>query len=57
MTKKKHLLGIEHLSSQEINKILDLAEDYAWLNGSRSVSKKPMAGMTQINMFLRYMVF
>jgi aspartate carbamoyltransferase catalytic subunit len=51
MTKKKHLLGIEHLSSQEINKILDLAEDYARLNRSRSVSKKPMAGMTQINMF------
>ena len=51
MTKKKHLLGIEHLKPKEINKIIDLAEEYAVLNRSRSMPKKPMLGMTQINLF------
>ena len=49
---QKHLLGIEKLTPEEINCILDLAEKYATLNRSKlSTLKKPLMGNTQINIF------
>ena len=47
----RHLLGIEHLGPDEINSILDLADDYARLNRSRSKRSTALASLTQINMF------
>jgi aspartate carbamoyltransferase catalytic subunit len=48
---RRHLLGIEGLSHEEISGLLDLAEDFAKLN--RQVEKKTTAlrGRTQINLF------
>ena len=49
---QKHLLGIEKLTPDEINCILDLAEKYATLNRKKlSTQKKPLLGNTQINIF------
>jgi aspartate carbamoyltransferase catalytic subunit len=47
----QHLLGIEGLSSQEINDLLDLADSYVEL--SRQIEKKQatLRGRTQINLF------
>ena len=47
----KHLLGIEHLTQEDIRTVLDLADKYVELN-RRTVKKTDvLAGMTQINMF------
>ncbi len=49
---QKHLLGIEKLTPDEINIILDLAEKYAVRNRKKVVtSNKPLLGTTQINVF------
>lgn len=49
---QKHLLGIEKLTPDEINIILELAEKYAVRNRKRVVtSTKPLLGTTQINVF------
>ncbi len=49
---QKHLLGIEKLTSDDINTILDLAESYALLNRKKNLKKKqPLSGCTQINIF------
>ena len=49
---QKHLLGIEKLTPDEINCILDLAEKYATLNRKKlSKLKKTLIGNTQINIF------
>ena len=48
---QKHLLGIEKLTPNEINIILDLAETYAVLNRERKSIVKPLSGCTQINIF------
>lgn len=47
----RHLLGIEHLSVQDIVSILDLAETYVEFNRKPLKSGATLAGMTQINMF------
>ena len=48
---QKHLLGIEKLTPNEINTILDLAETYAVSNRERKAIVKPLLGYTQINIF------
>ena len=47
----KHLLGIEHLSRDDIVSILDLAEQYVKLNRQSHKRSDALAGLTQINMF------
>ena len=47
----QHLLGIEPLQPQQINEILDLADQYADRNRASSRNSKVLAGCTQINMF------
>jgi len=46
-----HLLGIEHLSPDEITAILDLAETYVDLNRQPDKHGRALEGLTQINMF------
>ncbi len=46
-----HLLGIEHLSRDDILSILDLAEQYVTLNRQPHKHTDTLAGLTQINMF------
>ncbi len=46
-----HLLGIEHLSRDDIVSILDLAEQYVTLNRQPHKHTDTLAGLTQINMF------
>ena len=48
---QKHLLGIEKLTPDEINTILDLAERYAVSNRERKSITKTLSGYTQINIF------
>ena len=48
---QQHLLGIENLTPDEINTILDLAERYAVSNRKRKSIVKPLLGYTQINIF------
>lgn len=47
----KHLLGIETLSPSDISAILDLADTYADENRSGGPSRRPLEGLTQVNMF------
>ena len=47
----KHLLGIEHLTPDEITTILDLANQYVDLNRRQVKHSDTLAGLTQINMF------
>lgn len=47
----KHLLGIEGLKEQEITAILDLADTYVEQNRRRNKKRKPLKGLTQINLF------
>jgi aspartate carbamoyltransferase catalytic subunit len=48
---KKHLLGIEGLSSEEIYGLLDLAEEFVELNRQIEKKRASLRGRTQINMF------
>ncbi len=47
----RHLLGIEHLSPNDITTILDLAESYVDLNRQSAKHVDVLSGLTQINMF------
>ncbi|MFP7672199.1 aspartate carbamoyltransferase catalytic subunit [Marivita sp. S0852] len=47
----RHLLGIEPLRPDEITTLLDLSDQYADRNRTRTSSTDVLAGMTQINMF------
>ncbi|MCX7888875.1 MAG: aspartate carbamoyltransferase catalytic subunit [Rhodobacteraceae bacterium] len=47
----RHLLGIEHLSPDEIRAVLDLAERYVDLNRRTVKHGDALEGLTQINMF------
>ncbi|MAQ35890.1 MULTISPECIES: aspartate carbamoyltransferase catalytic subunit [Thioclava] len=47
----RHLLGIEHLSPEDILTVLDLAEQYVDLNRRTVKKTDALAGMTAINMF------
>ena len=48
---QRHLLGIEPLRPDEITTLLDLSDQYADRNRTRTPSTDVLAGMTQINMF------
>jgi len=47
----KHLLGIEQLSPEEIETILNLSDEYVDLNRRQVKHSDALAGLTQINMF------
>ncbi|QMU59511.1 MAG: aspartate carbamoyltransferase catalytic subunit [Boseongicola sp.] len=47
----RHLLGIEHLSPDDITAILDLADSYVDLNRQANKHDTALTGLTQINMF------
>ena len=47
----RHLLGIEHLSPEDIRTVLDLSETYVDLNRRTEKKGNVLRGMTQINMF------
>lgn len=47
----RHLLGIDHLSPDDIVSLLDLAESYVSLNRRDVKHSDALAGLTQINMF------
>ena len=49
--RQAHLLGIEHLTPQDITAILDLADQYVDLNRRSVKHADTLAGLTQINMF------
>ena len=48
---QKHLLGIQNLSIQEANQILDEAKNFIKLNRSASKKLDLLRGKTQINLF------
>ena len=48
---RKHLLGIEGLSSAEIGGLLDLAEEFVQLNRQIEKKRASLRGRTQINLF------
>ena len=47
----RHLLGIEGLSRDDIETILDLADSYVALNRQADKRADALKGLTQINMF------
>ncbi|MEM9669477.1 MAG: aspartate carbamoyltransferase catalytic subunit [Pseudomonadota bacterium] len=47
----RHLLGIEHLSPDDILSLLDLAEDYAELTRAGKRPDQTLAGKTVVNLF------
>src|SRR5210317_281609 len=49
--RQNHLLGIEHLSPEDITTLLDLADSYADLNRGPAKHTDVLHGLTQINMF------
>ena len=50
----EHLLGIEPLQPQQIEKILDLADYYADQNRINAQNNKALAGCTPVNMFFEH---
>lgn len=52
MFQHSHLLGIEHLTSEDIATILDLADSHAQRNRARQAKSAALRGCTQINLFL-----
>ena len=48
---RRHLLGIEGLSREEITGLLDLAEEYVELNRQIDKKRASLRGRTQINLF------
>ena len=50
----EHLLGIEPLQPQQIEKILDLADYYADQNRINAQNNNALAGCTQVNMFFEH---
>lgn len=47
----QHLLGLQGMTPDQIEPLLDLAESYALLNRSRKVSRDVLRGRTLINLF------
>lgn len=47
----RHLLGLEGMTPDQIEPLLDLAESYALLNRSRKVPRDVLRGRTLINLF------
>src|SRR5207247_8056147 len=48
---RRHLLGIEGLSSEDIAGLLDLAEEFVALNRQIEKKRASLRGRTQINLF------
>src|SRR5256714_9443681 len=48
---RRHLLGIEGLSAEEINGLLDLADEYVELNRQIEKKRSSLRGRTVINLF------
>src|SRR6201997_3661755 len=48
---RRHLLGIEGLSREEISGLLDLAEEFVALNRQIEKKRSSLRGRTQINLF------
>src|SRR5204863_3467419 len=48
---RRHLLGIEGLSPEEINGLLDLADEYVELNRQIEKKRSSLRGRTLINLF------
>ena len=48
---KRHLLGIEGLSREEISSLLDLGEEFVELNRQVEKKRTSLRGRTQINLF------
>src|SRR5262249_57777940 len=48
---RRHLLGIEGLSSEDIAGLLDLAEEFVALNRQIEKKRTSLRGRTQINLF------
>ena len=48
---RRHLLGIEGLSRDEISGLLDLAEEFVELNRQIEKKRASLRGRTQINLF------
>src|SRR2546423_14282590 len=48
---RRHLLGIEGLSPEEINGLLDLADEYVELNRQIEKKRASLRGRTLINLF------
>ena len=48
---RKHLLGIEGLTPEEIFGLLDLAEEFVELNRQVEKKRTSLRGRTQINLF------
>ena len=48
---KRHLLGIEGLSQNDISGLLDLAEEFVELNRQVEKKRTSLRGRTQINLF------
>ncbi|MBS7541426.1 aspartate carbamoyltransferase catalytic subunit [Ancylobacter lacus] len=48
---RRHLLGIEGLSAEEITGLLDLAEEFVTLNRQVEKKRATLRGRTQINLF------
>ena len=48
---RRHLLGIEGLSPEEITGLLDLAEEYVDLNRQIDKKRSSLRGRTIINLF------
>src|ERR1700756_1138723 len=48
---RRHLLGIEGLSREEITRLLDLAEEFVDLNRQIEKKRASLRGRTQINLF------
>ena len=51
---QKHLLGIQDLSINDINQILDEAKTFIKLNQSKNKRSNVLNGKTQINLFLNH---
>ena len=47
----RHLLGIEHLSAQDIIQILDVAEEAVEVSRQADKKRNILRGRTQINLF------
>src|ERR1044072_4109154 len=48
---RRHLLGIEGLSADEITGLLDLAEEFVQLNRQIEKKRTSLRGRTQVNLF------
>ena len=53
---QKHLLGIQDLSINDVNLILDEAQSFIKVNQSKNKKIDALRGKTQINLFVFYLL-